>query len=424
MTGNISYFTDFKEHDGGYVAFGGRAKGGNITSKCTIRTADESHVLLKVPRKNNMYSFDMKNIVPQKDLTCLLAKATNDELMLWHRRLGHINFQNINKLVKENLVRVDKKVKIIKYDNGTEFKNSVMNEFWEEKGIKSEYSVARTLQQNKAEAVNTACYVQNKVLVVKPYFKTPYELFRDRSPALSFMRPYRCHVTILNTLDQLGKFDRKSDEGIFVVYSTISKAFRVYNTRTRKIEENLHITFLKNKPMIIGGRPERLFDINALLKSMNYAPVSAGTNSNDFAGNEASFDAVVASTNSDDFARTKDSICAEHDGEYVAFGGGAKGDKITGKGIIRTVGTKKGHRQEKGIDCDEVFAPVAQIETIRLFLAYASFMDFTMYQMDVKSAFLYGTIREEVYVSQPPGFMDPEFPYRVYKVKKALYGLH
>ncbi|GJS61867.1 putative ribonuclease H-like domain-containing protein [Tanacetum coccineum] len=84
----------------------------------------------------------------------------------------------------------------------------------------------------------------------------------------------------------------------------------------------------------------------------------------------------------------------------------------------------QGHRQEEGIDYDEVFAPVARIEAIRLFLAYASFMGFTVYQMDVKSAFLYGTIEEKVYVSQPPGFVDPEFPERVYKVKKALYGLH
>ncbi|GKB92985.1 putative ribonuclease H-like domain-containing protein [Tanacetum coccineum] len=84
----------------------------------------------------------------------------------------------------------------------------------------------------------------------------------------------------------------------------------------------------------------------------------------------------------------------------------------------------QGYRQEEGVDYDEVFAPVARIEAIRLFLAFASFMGFTVYQMDVKSAFLYGTIEEEVYVNQPPGFVDPEFPNRVYKVEKALYGLH
>ncbi|GJZ66543.1 putative ribonuclease H-like domain-containing protein [Tanacetum coccineum] len=84
----------------------------------------------------------------------------------------------------------------------------------------------------------------------------------------------------------------------------------------------------------------------------------------------------------------------------------------------------QGYTQEEGIDYDEVFAPVARIEAIRLFLAYASFKDFVVYQMDVKSAFLYGKIKEEVYVCQPPRFEDPEFPDRVYKVEKALYGLH
>ncbi|GJY98630.1 putative ribonuclease H-like domain-containing protein [Tanacetum coccineum] len=351
-----------------------------------------------------MYSVDMKNIVPKECLACLVAKATLDESMLWHRRLGHVNFKTINKLVKENLVRglpskrfendqtcvaylkgkqhkpfckskiqnsitqplfmlhmdlfgptflsslmnkkyclvvtddysrftwvfflttkdetsgiiksfiteienlVDKKVKIIRCDNGTEFKNRVMSEFYEQKGIKREFSVARTPQQNGvakrrnrtlieaartmladsklpttfwAEAVNTACYVQNRVLVVKPHNKTPYELFRGRTPALSFMRPFGCHVTILNTLDYLGKFDGKSDEGFFVGYSMNSKAFRVYNIRTRKVEENLHIRFLEDKPIIAGDGPKWLFDIDVLTKSMNYVPIVAGTNSND-----------------------------------------------------------------------------------------------------------------------------------------------
>ncbi|GJY28598.1 putative ribonuclease H-like domain-containing protein, partial [Tanacetum coccineum] len=200
-------------------------------------------------------------------------------------------------------------VKIIKCDNGTEFKNRVMSEFCEKKGIKKEFSIARTPQQNGvaerrnrtlieaartmladsklpttfwAEAVNTACYVQNRVLVVKPHNKTPYELFRGRTPALSFMRPFGCHVTILNTLDYLGKFDGKSDEGFFVGYSMNSKAFRVYNIRTRKVEENLHIRFLEDKPIIAGDGPKWLFDIDVLTKSMNYVPVVAGTNSNDF----------------------------------------------------------------------------------------------------------------------------------------------
>ncbi|GKC96483.1 putative ribonuclease H-like domain-containing protein, partial [Tanacetum coccineum] len=182
----------------------------------------------------------------------------------------------------------DKKVKIIICDNGTKFKNRVMSEFCEKKGIKREFSVARTPQQNGAEAVNTACYVQNRVLVVKPHNKTPYELFRGRKPALSFMRPFGCHVTILNTLDYLGKFDRKLDEGFFVGYSMNSKDFRVYNIRTRRVEENLHIRFLEDKPIIAGDGPKWLFDIDVLTKSMNYVSVIACTNSNDFVGKEES----------------------------------------------------------------------------------------------------------------------------------------
>ncbi|GJX41592.1 putative ribonuclease H-like domain-containing protein [Tanacetum coccineum] len=136
------------------------------------------------------------------------------------------------------------------------------------RGILRQYSVARTPQQNRvaerrnrmlieavrtmladfklpttfwAEAVSTACYVQNKVLVVEPHNKTPYELFHGRTPALSFMRPFGCPVTILNTIDHLGKFDGKDNEGFFVGYSLNSKAFRVFNSRTRIVEENLHI---------------------------------------------------------------------------------------------------------------------------------------------------------------------------------------
>ncbi|GJZ27942.1 putative ribonuclease H-like domain-containing protein [Tanacetum coccineum] len=150
--------------------------------------------------------------------------------------------------------QLDFKVKIIKSDNETEFKNREMNQFCKTQGIKREFSVARTPQQNRvaerknrtlieeartmladsklpttfwAEAVNTACYVHNRVLVIKPHNKTPYELLLGRAPILSFMRPFGCPVTILNTLDHLGNFDGKSDEGFFVGYSVNSKAFRV-----------------------------------------------------------------------------------------------------------------------------------------------------------------------------------------------------
>ncbi|GJW26681.1 putative ribonuclease H-like domain-containing protein [Tanacetum coccineum] len=219
-----------------------------------FKLVDESQVLLKVPRKNNKFTWVF--FLASKDETSGILKSFITEI--------------------ENLV--DKK------QNGVaERRNRTLIE------------AARTMLADSklpttfwAEAVNTACYVQNRVLVVKPHNKTPYELFRGRTPALSFIRPFGYHVTIINTLDYLGKFDGKSDEGFFVGYSLNSKAFRVYNIRTRKVEENLHIRFLEDKPIIAGDGPKWLFDIDVLTKSMNYVPVVVGTNSNDFVGTEES----------------------------------------------------------------------------------------------------------------------------------------
>ncbi|GJT82758.1 putative ribonuclease H-like domain-containing protein [Tanacetum coccineum] len=610
MTGNMSYLSDFKEFNGEYVTFGGGSKGGKITGKRTLKTGKldfedvyfvkelqfnlfsvsqmcdkKNSVLLKVPRKNNMYSVDMKNIVPKESLTCLVAKATLDESMLWHRRLGHVNFKTINKLVKENLVRglptkrfendqtcvaclkgkqhkasstkdetsgilksfiteienlVDKKVKIIRCDNGTEFKNKVMSEFCEQKGIKREFSVARTPQQNGVAER------RNRTLI-----EAARTMLADSKLLITFW------AEVVNTAC---KFDGKLDERFFVRYSMNSKAFRVYNIRSRKVEKNLHIRFLEDKPIIAGDGPKWLFDIDVLIKSMNYVPVIAGTNSNDFvdgslfdsssknASNDEpqpssdvgkkddegickesgiadqekpenstqevdmsnitttypvlstpnirihkdhSLDHVIGDVQSGVLTRRMTKTTNEQGFISVVYEGKTHKDlhtclfacflpQIEAKKVIqaltdpswieamqdellqfklqkvwtlvdlpygkRAIGTKwvyknkkdkrgivvrnkarlvaQGYTQEEGIEYDEVFALVARIEAIRLFLAYASFMNFVVYQMDVKSAFLYGKIEEEVYACQPLGFEDPEFPDRVYKVEKALYGLH
>ncbi|GJR77259.1 retrovirus-related pol polyprotein from transposon TNT 1-94 [Tanacetum coccineum] len=388
----------------------------------------------------------------------------------------------LKNFIKEIENLVDKKVKIIRSDNGTEFKNHVMDEFCREKGIKREYSVARTPQQNGvaerknrtlieaartmladsklpttfwAEAVSTACYVQNRVLVVKPHNKTPYELFRGIKPAIGFMKPFGCHVTILNTLDKLGKFDGKSDEGFFVGYSLSSKAFRVYNIRTRKVQENLHVGFLENKPMLEGNGPKWLFDLDSLTNSMNYVPVDDGiddhqvntaspqvnTGSRELSTaapevNTATSEGLMGPIPTTEDTQEEDQgidlgnlspsyavsstphtrIHKDHQLIHVDCGN-ARRNSYSSKlqnvcGFL--IDLPKGHR---GLI-------VARIEAIRIFLAYASYMGFTVYQMDVKSAFLYGQIEEEVYVCQPPGFEDPDHPDKVYKVVKALYGLH
>nr|GEU47808.1 hypothetical protein [Tanacetum cinerariifolium] len=213
MTRNKSFLIDYQEIDGGFIAFGGSPKG--------------------------------------EGLTCLFAKATIDESNLWHRRLGHINFKTMNKLVKGNLVR-----------------GFPLNIF------ENDHTCVACQKEKQHKA-------SNRVLVIKPHNKTPYELLIGRSPNLDFMRPFRCPVTILNTLDHLGKFKGKADEGFLVGYSVNSKAFRVFNSRTRKFEENLHIRFPKNKSNVTGRGPKWLFDIDSLIKSMNYEPVTTENQAND-----------------------------------------------------------------------------------------------------------------------------------------------
>ncbi|GJY26645.1 putative ribonuclease H-like domain-containing protein [Tanacetum coccineum] len=172
--------------------------------------------------------------------------------------------------------QINHKVKIIRCDNGNEFKNNDMNQFCGMKGIKREFSVARIPQQNRvvkrknrtlieaartmladsflpttfwAEVVNTACYVQNKVLVTKPHNKTPYELLHGRPPSIRFMRPFGCHVTILNTLDPLGKFDRKADEGApRAWYETLSTYLLKNRFRRGTIDKTLFIKKDKDAP--------------------------------------------------------------------------------------------------------------------------------------------------------------------------------
>ena len=113
-----------------------------------------------------------------------------------------------------------------------------------------------------AEAVNTACFVQNRTKVVNPHNKTPYELLHGRKPMIDFLKPFGCFVTIVNTNDQLGNFDENVDEGFFVGYTTNSKAFKVFNKRTRHVEENLHVRFSESTPSIAGSGPDWLFDID------------------------------------------------------------------------------------------------------------------------------------------------------------------
>nr|GEV68550.1 putative ribonuclease H-like domain-containing protein [Tanacetum cinerariifolium] len=527
MTGNIFYLFNFEEINGAYVAFGGNPKGGKITGKGKIKTGkldfddgyfvkelkfnlfsvsqmcnkknnvlftytkcivlfsdfkphDENHVLLRGPRENNMYNVHIKNIVPLRDLTFFI-KATLDESNLWHRRLCHINFKTMNKLVKGNLVR-GLPLKVFE-DNHTCVACKKGKQHRASCKSKPVGSVSQPLQRLHVDlfgptfvkSLNKKSYIlvvtddYSRVLVTKPHNMTPYELLLGRTPSIGFIRPFGCPVTILNTLDPLGKFDGKADKGFLVGYSVNSKAFRVFNSRTRIVQETLHINFLENQPNVRGNGPKWLFDIDTLTQKQTKSaqqyvllPLwSTGSKDPQNTDADIAFDVkdnetevyVFPSSNDkskkhDENARRKAKGKSPVDlsirvrdlsDEFEKFSinstnrVNAASAPVTAVGPNPTNSTNSfnaaspfdnGHTQEKGIDYEEVFAPVARIEAIRLFLAYASFMSFLVYQMDVKSAFLYETIEEEVYVYQPLGFKDPGYPDKVYKVVKALDGLH
>nr|GEX08906.1 (+)-neomenthol dehydrogenase-like [Tanacetum cinerariifolium] len=340
MTGNMSYLFDFEAINEGYVAFGGNTKGGKITSKGKIRTCkldfddvyfvkelkfnlfsisqmygkknsvlftdaeclvlspefklpDKSHVLLRVPKENIMYNVDLKNIVPSGDLTCIFANVILDESNLWHRRLGHINFKTMNKLVK-------------------------------------------------------------------------------------------------------GKFDGKVDKGFLVGYSISTKEpeFKV-----KKPESEVHVS-----PSISAKTKKHDDKTKREAKGKNHVELSTGVRKlieefKDFTNNTTN-EVNAASTPVLDVGQNS----TNNTNTFSAAG--------------------PSNTAEEGINYKVVFASILRIEAIKLFLAYASFMGFMVYQMDFKSAFLYGTIEEEVYVCQPLGFEDPDYPDKVYKVVKALYELH
>nr|GEY43850.1 retrovirus-related Pol polyprotein from transposon TNT 1-94 [Tanacetum cinerariifolium] len=270
-----------------------------------------------------------------------------------------------------------------------------------------------------------------QVLVTRPQNKTPYELLTGRQPIISYLRPFGFYVTILNTIDQLGKFDEKFDLGFLVGYSLNSKAFMEELEKLKRQEKEANDVVWKEAT----HEKQDINTNNTNLLNAVSAPVSVVGPSRALNDAEPSYpDEPLMPHIEDIFTSPSEGIfnTLSCDDEDLPFGKKVIGTKWVYRNkkdergvVVRNKArlVAQGHRQEEGIDYDEVFAHVARIEAIRIFLAFASYMGFIVYQMDVKSAFLYGIIDEEVYVTQPPGFVDPRFPNKVYKVMQALYGL-
>ncbi|KAJ9556204.1 LOW QUALITY PROTEIN: hypothetical protein OSB04_010818 [Centaurea solstitialis] len=609
---------------------------------------EDNNVILSARRNGNLYSTVFRSIPqtqPQfeaisdpRNAICPLAKASKEDSWLWHRRLCHQNFKDMNKLVSKNLVKglpetrlskdtlcpaceqgkmtrsshpprmdtnskspldmihmdlcgptrteslaqkkymlvlvdefsrftwleflrpksdaadriiafikriqvlLGRRVKKLRSDNGTKFRNAKLQSFLEDVGISHNFSAVRTPQQNEvverknrtlveaarsmmahsgvpqsfwAEVVSTACYTQNRTLIVKRTGKTAYEMVEQRKPNIDYFRVFGCKCYVLNDRDDLGKFEPKSDESIFIGYSHNSKAYRVFNKRTRTILESSNVDFSETETYSVASPS----NVNASFPELFTAPPSTDSSTNfsaldflDLADYDLPTLTVCSRTGSGEaedevsLGETADSgVTHPHTRKWtrdhppskiigspsqpvttrsaknvenlILFGGFLSefepsdvsqaltdpdwvlamqeelaefernkvwrlvtrpwGKSIIGlKWIFRNKKDEndliirnkarlvaKGYRQQEGIDYDETFAPVARIEAIRIFLAYAAHKNMTVYQMDVKCAFLNGVLQEEVYVEQPEGFVDPRFPEHVYILDKALYGL-
>ncbi|GJX05449.1 putative ribonuclease H-like domain-containing protein, partial [Tanacetum coccineum] len=245
------------------------------------------------------------------------------------------------------------------------------------------------LMKSGLKSVNTARLVNIvRSLIIKAHNKTPYELFRGFKPAIGLMKPFGCHVTILNTLDKLGKFDGKSDEGNKEVSepSTSSQnKIRMYCNAIWKDVPTTPYTRIHKDHLIYHVIGDVQSSIQTIRMTPSYSKLGFLS------------DIYEGKTHKDLHTCLFACFLSQEDPKRVS--------KALSDLVIRLIGT-----QSSSITL------VARIEAIRIFLAYASYMGFMVYQIDVKSAFQYGQIEEEVYVCQPLGFEDPYHPDKVYKV--------
>ncbi|KAI3742393.1 hypothetical protein L1987_60073 [Smallanthus sonchifolius] len=481
-------------------------KGGNITCQGVDSNGCVSfdnvnycvqikHNLLSVSQMcDKEYSIDMNVAKTTSSVdTCLLTKATEIDSILWHRKLGHVFYQKMNHLVRNGLVTgVPKlrfsvaddctkdettnilqylilsleslcklKVRRIRSDNGTEFKNNLMELFCLKKGIRHEFSAPYTPQQNGVAER------KNRTLI----------------------ETARTMLSNAKIPDRKSKFHAKAVEGIFLGYVANSPCKRVYNIGTRTVEVWFEVDYSKHIIPPEPTGPAWGFDYDALFKSFNLPDLSADDAANVFdffnGGDDSNFStrATVPIVTPDSNAASASGTHDSEDVEVVHVDGNdapadpntrvgneAPADPINiessssgtmDMGELNTnldTNLQEPHvpemRVHKNHPIDNIIGDphagvqtrhrtiaentnlyaeildtvswklVCILEAIRLFLAYASYVGFKVYQLDVKSAFLYGKVHEEVYVTQPPGFEDPRNINKVYKLDKALYGLH
>ncbi|GJU51469.1 retrovirus-related pol polyprotein from transposon TNT 1-94 [Tanacetum coccineum] len=339
--------------------------------------------------------------------------------------------------MKNIYVRLQAPVIIVRTDNGTEFKNHALKDYFDSVGITHETSAAKTPQQNGvverrnrtlveaartmlifshaplflwAEAIATACYTQNCSIIHRRFNKTPYKLIQGRKPDIFYLHVFGALCYPKNDREDIGKLGAKGNIGFFIRYSANFVAYRVskpglQSPTSGQINFGLELTYA---PSTITPQKPSERDLDIL-----FAPL----HNEYFAGQPSEAPRTIPTAH--ELVPSLDGIKPlilkwlfknKHDEENTII-------RIKTRLVVRR------YRQEEGIDFEESFALVARMEAIRIFLAYDVHKGFTMYQMDVKTTFLHGSLKKDVYECQPEGFIDADHPSHVYKIKKALYGL-
>ncbi|GJX87525.1 ribonuclease H-like domain-containing protein [Tanacetum coccineum] len=404
MTGNKAYLVEYQDYNGGPVAFGGSK--GQITGKdseCLVlspdfKLPDENQVLLRVPRQNNMYSFNLENIVPTRDLACLIEKATVDESNKWHRRLGTQVpiWSSYTSTVKSSEAKNEGE----KPNKDTSLKTNEEPVDQEDQAFLDE--LERLKRQEKeandvAEALRKEFTQDAEDLLLQAGVAraTSNNTVNTASTPVSTASPSRVFSTNGPSYPDLTNYVDQDDSQI---------------TALEDIYDNQNDGIFTNASYDDEGA---VADFTNLETTMNVSPIPTSR-----IHSIHPITQILRDPTSAVLTRSKvNKSLGAHAFKAIGTKWVHRNKKDRRGVVVRNKArlVAQGYRQEEGIGYDEVFAPVARIEAIRIFLAFASYMGFIVYQMNVKSAFLYGTIDEEVYVSQPLGFVDPKFPKKVYK---------
>nr|GEZ55589.1 hypothetical protein [Tanacetum cinerariifolium] len=413
MTGNIYYLSDFEEFNEGYVAFGGNSTGGKISGKDTecvvfssdFKQPDENHVLLRVPRENNMHNVDLKNSMNYQPVVAENQPNHNADPQNTNADVADAAFDAKE---NENAVHVSPSSsgKPKKHDDKAKRVDKGKSHVDLSTGVKDlranfeEFSVNSTNRVNAASAPVTAVGPNPTNNTTSFHTASPSNIavslnFRVAGKS-SFVDPSNYPDDLdMPALEDIVYSDEEEDVGTEADFSNLETNISISPIPTTSVHKDHPVT--------------------QIISDLTLAPQTRSM------ARMVKEQGGLNQINDEDFhtylPKGKRSI-----GSKWVFRNKKDERGIVIRNKARLVA--EGHTQEEGIYYDEVFAPVARIKAIRLFLAYASFMGFMVYQMEVKRSFLYGTIKEEVYVCQPPGFEDPDYPDKVYKVVKALYGLH